>query len=75
MLELRGLAAKPLPHQKLKAKSLAERIAAVVDHADMHVRARALGERVRAEDGLGQAVAAIERAALAGAAGVTGAAQ
>ncbi|HEX2568831.1 MAG TPA: glycosyltransferase [Polyangia bacterium] len=75
LLELRGLAAKPLPHQKLKATSLAERIAAVVDDADMHARARAMGERVRAEDGLGAAVAAIERVMNAEASGVAGAAQ
>jgi sterol 3beta-glucosyltransferase len=62
LLYLRGLASRPLPHRQLCAGRLFEHLAAVVDNAAMRTRARALGEKVRAEDGLGHAVDAIERA-------------
>lgn len=60
LLARRGLAAPPISHHKLDADSLSAALHAVLGSAGMSERARAMGERVRAEDGLGAAVLAIE---------------
>ncbi|HEX2573195.1 MAG TPA: glycosyltransferase [Polyangia bacterium] len=60
LLYQQGLAARPLHHRQLTAERLFDHLATVVDNAGMQGRARALGQRVQAEDGLSQAVAAIE---------------
>jgi sterol 3beta-glucosyltransferase len=56
----RGLAAPPISHHKLDADRLSAALHAVLGSVGMSERARAMGERVRAEDGLGEAVQAIE---------------
>jgi sterol 3beta-glucosyltransferase len=53
----------PIPRPKLTAERLARAIEQATGDAAMAARAAALGERVRAEDGIGRAVAAIERIA------------
>jgi UDP:flavonoid glycosyltransferase YjiC (YdhE family) len=55
-----GAGPKALYHRKLTARRLAERIDRVFRDAAMTTAARQLGERVRAEDGVGAAVRAIE---------------
>lgn len=55
-----GLAPKPLPRSRLTAPRLAERIGEVLRSPAMHARAREIGERLRAENGVEKAVAAIE---------------
>ena len=57
----RGIAPEPLPHRKLTADALAAAITTALGDADMRRRAAKIGERVRAEDGVGRAVAVIER--------------
>src|SRR5271169_926688 len=60
-LYARGIAPEPLPHRKLTAEALAAAITTALGDADMRRRAAKIGERVRAEDGVGRAVAVIER--------------
>jgi sterol 3beta-glucosyltransferase len=60
LLARRGLAAPPISHRKLNADRLSAALHAVLGSDGMSERARAMGERVRAEDGLGAAVQAIE---------------
>ena len=55
------MAPEPLPHRKLTADALAAAITTALGDAEMRRRAVEIGERVRAEDGVGRAVAAIER--------------
>ncbi|WP_118185404.1 glycosyltransferase [Paraburkholderia phosphatilytica] len=54
-----GVASRPVNGRRLLAGSLARAIEAA-DHADVRARARALGERMRAERGLRDAVSIIE---------------
>lgn len=61
-----GVGPTPLPRARLTAERLAGAIAEVERDQGMAARAAALGERIRAEDGVGKAVAAIERMAGAG---------
>jgi UDP:flavonoid glycosyltransferase YjiC (YdhE family) len=58
-----GVGPAPVPRPKLTAERLARAIEQATGDAAMAARAAALGERVRAEDGIGRAVAAIERIA------------
>lgn len=51
----RGLGPKPIPHQRLSAETLADAIQTAVTDAEMRARAEALGEKIRAEDGIGKA--------------------
>ena len=55
-----GIAPKPVRRSKLTAKNLAERIKTVMASHDMQARAKAVGESVRKEDGVANAVAFIE---------------
>ena len=55
-----GVAPPAVVGARLHADDLARGIA-FAEGEQVRARARALGERMRAEDGLGQAVAAIER--------------
>jgi UDP:flavonoid glycosyltransferase YjiC (YdhE family) len=57
-----GVGPKPIPRRQLTAVRLAEAIRQAVTDAAMQARAAALGERIRAEDGIGRAMAAIEQA-------------
>ena len=52
---------KPIPRRLLTAERLAEAFHLATIDAEMRHRAALLGERIRAEDGIGQAVAIIER--------------
>jgi sterol 3beta-glucosyltransferase len=54
-----GLGLTPRSHRKLEARWLAKTIERMLGDSDMAARARALGERVRAEDGLAVAARAI----------------
>jgi UDP:flavonoid glycosyltransferase YjiC (YdhE family) len=55
-----GVGPAPLPFGKLRAGDLAAAIDQAVSDGGMQQRARALGERIRAEDGLAAAVAVLE---------------
>jgi UDP:flavonoid glycosyltransferase YjiC (YdhE family) len=59
-----GVGPKRLHHRKLSARRLANRLASALDDPRARERARALGERVRAEDGVGAAIRAIEASKL-----------
>ena len=56
-----GVGPAPIPRTRLSAERLAGAIEAAVRDEAMAARAAALGERIRAEDGVGRAVASIER--------------
>lgn len=55
-----GLGPAPIPHKDLNAERLACAIRIAVTDSEIKGRARACGEAIRAEDGLGQAVKAIQ---------------
>lgn len=55
-----GAAPQPLPKAKLTVEGLAAAIRCTVTDAEMRQRAATLGETIRAEDGVGQAVAYIQ---------------
>ena len=61
-----GAAAKPLLRSELDGRALAERIEAALERARA-ARAALLGQKVRAEDGVGRAVEALEALMAAGA--------
>ncbi len=54
-----GVGPPPIPQRKLTAESLANAIEKAVTDQDMRQRAASLGEAIRAEDGVGQAIAII----------------
>lgn len=56
-----GAAPPPLPVERITAEALADAIRRVTGDEAMRRRAAALGERVRAEDGIGNALRLIER--------------
>jgi sterol 3beta-glucosyltransferase len=60
-----GAGAAPIPQKKLTAENLGAAISRTMADAKMQARARELGEKIRAEDGVGTAVALIERYAAA----------
>jgi sterol 3beta-glucosyltransferase len=62
LLNARGFAAAPLPHQDLTADTLAAAIKTALSDEAMRERAHTIGAAVRAEDALARAVGAIERA-------------
>ena len=55
-----GVGPRPVPFRRLEAVGLAEALRGA-DDPDLRARASALGARLRAEDGVGRGVAAIER--------------
>jgi sterol 3beta-glucosyltransferase len=61
LLAARGLAPESLPHRAMTADAPAVAIKTALDDGAMRERAAAIGETVRAENGLAHAVAAIER--------------
>lgn len=63
-----GAGPAPVPRSRLSAERLAEAIKRAASDEAMAARAAALGARIRAEDGVGRAVAAIERIVRGGAA-------
>ena len=54
-----GVGPAPIPRRRLTAERLAAAIARAVSDGEMRRRAVDLGERIRVEDGVGQAVALI----------------
>ncbi len=61
LLEARGVAPAPIPHRTLTAEALGDALTSALHDEAMRRRAEDLGERVRAENGVGRAVAVIER--------------
>jgi len=59
-----GVGPRPIPRRQLTAERLAAAITSAVTDRDMQARAAALGERIRAEDGVGQAIGIIEQGDL-----------
>ncbi len=55
-----GVAPPAIPHRGLTAAKLGAALKQVLGDAAMQARAQAMGEAVRAEDGIGRAVAMIE---------------
>jgi UDP:flavonoid glycosyltransferase YjiC (YdhE family) len=55
-----GVGPQPIPRRKLTAERLASAIAAATTDQNMRARAAALGERIRAEDGVARAIEMIE---------------
>lgn len=55
-----GVGSKPIPQKKLTAKKLAAAIKEVTTSAAIQQKAEKLGTRIRAEDGVGEAVKVIE---------------
>lgn len=56
-----GVGPRPIPRRRLTSENLAEAIGIATSDTAMQQRARDLGERIRAEDGIAAAVAVIER--------------
>jgi sterol 3beta-glucosyltransferase len=56
-----GVGAKPLPRKKLTAQILAAALTEVTNDQSMQATAATLGEKIRAEDGVGRAVEEIGR--------------
>lgn len=56
-----GVGPTPIPQRRLTVEQLADAIKSAVTNYDMRQRAASLGETIRAEDGVGQAVAVIQR--------------
>ena len=56
-----GLGPEPIPHKRLSADQLAAAIHQAVTDVTMRRRAQAVGETVRSENGLENAVAIVER--------------
>jgi sterol 3beta-glucosyltransferase len=56
-----GVGPRPIPRRQLTAGRLAAAITSALTDKDMRARAAALGEHIRAEDGVGQAIGIIER--------------
>lgn len=55
-----GVGPQPIPRRQLTARRLADAITDAVTNTGMRARALSLGERIRAEDGIGKAVEIIE---------------
>lgn len=58
----RGVGPRPLSGRQLSVETLAAAIEAAVTDAGIVARAKALGEQIRAENGVGRAVEAVETA-------------
>ena len=56
-----GVGAAPVPFKQLSAARLAKAITALTQDQSMRQRAAALSQKIRAEDGLGTAVALIDQ--------------
>ncbi|GCE16312.1 glycosyltransferase [Dictyobacter kobayashii] len=56
-----GVGPKPIAHRRLTVDNLTQAIERVVSDAEMRKKAASLGERIRAEDGIAQAVKIIEQ--------------
>jgi UDP:flavonoid glycosyltransferase YjiC (YdhE family) len=56
-----GAGPEPVPAPRVSAKRLGEAIAAVANGGDIRRRAELIGEAIRAEDGVGEAIGIIGR--------------
>ena len=56
-----GAGPRPIPRKHLDAETLAQAIRVATSDPDMRRRAKAVGEQIRAEDGIARAVAAFDR--------------
>jgi sterol 3beta-glucosyltransferase len=56
-----GVGTKPIPHKKLTADKLAEAITEIVQNSSTRRNAEDLSKKIRAEDGVGNAVRFIEK--------------
>jgi len=56
-----GVGPKPIPRSRLTAERLAEAITQAENDPELRQRAAALGEKIRAEDGVGEALRIIEQ--------------
>jgi sterol 3beta-glucosyltransferase len=56
-----GVGPEPIPHRKLSVERLAEALTLAVNDTQMRQNATELGEKIRAEDGVREAVKAIQR--------------
>jgi len=65
-VEALGVGPKAIPRHKLTASALAEAMRRAASDASMRARASALGAKIRAEDGLTEAIMHIERVVEAG---------
>jgi UDP:flavonoid glycosyltransferase YjiC (YdhE family) len=54
-----GVGSKPIPLRRLTVDRLAEALKIITSDAEMRARAYALGEKIRQEDGVGNAIEAI----------------
>ena len=59
-----GVGPRPIPHRRLTVDNLSEAIHRAVSDTGMRKKAALLGERIRAEDGVAQAVAIVEQTYL-----------
>jgi UDP:flavonoid glycosyltransferase YjiC (YdhE family) len=64
--EERGIGPRPISPRHLSVETLAAAIETAVTDTRMAERTRALGERIRAEDGVGRAVEAVQAAVTSG---------
>ncbi len=60
-VEAMGVGPKPIPRKNLTAKKLAQRIIVATSDRIMQDQTRQIGQQIRAEDGLGQAIKVIRR--------------
>jgi UDP:flavonoid glycosyltransferase YjiC (YdhE family) len=56
-----GVGPEPVPFKKLSAQRLAKALAVAVGDNELRQRAAALGQKIRAEDGLGKAIDVIQQ--------------
>ncbi len=61
-----GVGPKPIPQKKLTVENLSTAIREAVADPAMRSAAEAVGEKLRAEDGIGNAIAVVERAGATG---------
>ncbi len=56
-----GVGPKPIPAKKLSAQTLAKSIVTAVSDQEMRARAKAMGARIRAEDGVSRAIDIVQK--------------
>jgi sterol 3beta-glucosyltransferase len=56
-----GVGTQPIPRKKLNAENLADAIRETVENSEMRQNAAELGQKIRAENGIGAAVAFVDR--------------
>ncbi len=56
-----GAGPKPIPAKKLTAQTLSKSIVTAVSDQEMRARAKAIGARIRAEDGVSRAIDIVQK--------------